>query len=54
MDVQKEPQRAEDERILTTPTLVKRSPEPSRRVTGDLTNAEQVLVALSLLPSEDF
>ena len=54
VDVQKEPARAEEERILTTPTLVKRAPEPSRRVTGDLTNAEQVLVALSLLPNEDY
>ena len=53
VDVQKEPERAEEERILTTPTLVKRAPEPRRRVTGDLTNAEQVLIALSLLPEED-
>lgn len=53
VDVQKEPERAEEERILTTPTLVKRAPGPRRRVTGDLTNAEQVLIALSLLPEED-
>jgi circadian clock protein KaiB len=53
VDVQKEPERAEEERILTTPTLVKQAPEPRRRVTGDLTDAEQVLVALSLLPNEE-
>ena len=53
VDVQQEPERAEEERILTTPTLVKRAPEPRRRVTGDLTNAEQVLIALALLPDED-
>jgi circadian clock protein KaiB len=53
VDVQQEPERAEQERILTTPTLVKRAPEPRRRVTGDLTNAEQVLIALSLLPDEE-
>jgi circadian clock protein KaiB len=52
VDVQKNPERAEEERILTTPTLVKRTPEPRRRVTGDLTNAEQVLIALSLLPED--
>lgn len=52
VDVQQDPERAEQERILTTPTLVKRAPEPRRRVTGDLTNAEQVLIALSLLPDE--
>ena len=53
VDVQQEPERAEEERILTTPTLVKRAPEPRRRVTGDLTNAEQVLIALALLDHED-
>ena len=53
VDVQQDPERAEQERILTTPTLVKRAPEPRRRVTGDLTNAEQVLIALSLIPDED-
>ena len=53
IDVQREPQLAEEERILTTPTLVKRAPEPRRRVTGDLTDAEQVLLALSLLPDEE-
>jgi len=52
VDVQQEPERAEEERILTTPTLVKRAPEPRRRVTGDLTDAEQVLIALSLLDDE--
>jgi circadian clock protein KaiB len=53
VDVQRDPERAEEERILTTPTLVKRAPEPRRRVTGDLTNAEQVLMALSLIPDEE-
>jgi circadian clock protein KaiB len=54
VDVQRDPDSAERERILTTPTLIKRSPVPSRRVTGDLTDFEQVLVALSLLPGEEF
>ena len=53
VDVQREPERAEEERILTTPTLVKLAPEPRRRVIGDLTNSEQVLIALSLLSDED-
>lgn len=50
VDVQRDPESAERERILTTPTLIKRSPGPSRRVTGDLTDFEQVMVALALLP----
>lgn len=53
VDVQQQPERAEEERILTTPTLVKQAPAPKRRVTGDLTDADQVLVALSLLANED-
>jgi circadian clock protein KaiB len=35
-DVLEEPQLAEDEKILATPTLVKISPQPARRVIGDL------------------
>ena len=48
IDVMSEPERAERERILTTPTLVKEAPGPARRVTGDLSNPEMVLVALAL------
>ncbi len=53
IDVQKDPDSAERDRILTTPTLIKRSPGHARRVTGDLTDFEQVLVALSLLPDQE-
>lgn len=49
VDVTREPEHAERERILTTPTLVKEAPAPPRRVTGDLSNPEMVLTALSLL-----
>ena len=50
IDVLTDPERAESARILTTPTLVKDSPLPARRVTGDLSNIDQVLVALALYP----
>lgn len=53
VDVQRDPASAERDRILTTPTLIKRSPAPSRRVTGDLTDFEQVLLGLALLPGEE-
>ena len=53
VDVKKEPELAERDRILTTPTLIKTIPGPPRRVTGDLTDFEQVLVALSLLPGQE-
>ena len=49
VDVQRDPDAAERDGILTTPTLIKISPGAPRRVTGDLTDFEQVLAALSLL-----
>ncbi len=48
VDVTADPSRAEAERILTTPTLVKEAPGQPRRVTGDLSDAERVFVALGL------
>jgi len=42
------PQRAEEDNILATPTLVKASPPPEKRVIGDLSNEEKVLTALGL------
>jgi circadian clock protein KaiB len=48
VDVASEPERAEAARILTTPTLVKEAPGQARRVTGDLSDAERVFVALGL------
>ena len=48
VDVANEPERAEAARILTTPTLVKEAPGQARRVTGDLSDAERVFLALGL------
>jgi len=50
IDVLERPQVAEDERILVTPTLIKPLPLPSRRVIGDLSNMEKVLLELDLRP----
>lgn len=46
IDILVTPQVAEDDHILATPTLVRQSPEPARRIIGDLTNIEQVLAGL--------
>lgn len=48
VDVLEHPQLAENERILATPTLIKELPPPIRRVIGDLTDAEKVLLGLDL------
>ena len=48
IDVLERPQLAENERILATPTLVKELPPPLRRVVGDLSDRESVVVGLDL------
>ncbi len=46
VDVLDSPELADAERILTTPTLIRESPVPRRRVTGDLSDVQRVLSAL--------
>lgn len=53
IDVLERPQLAENERILATPTLVKELPPPLRRVVGDLSDRERVLIGLDLAVDED-
>jgi circadian clock protein KaiB len=48
IDVLEQPQLAEDEKILATPTLIKRLPPPLRRVIGDLSDKDKVLIGLEL------
>lgn len=48
VDVVADPDAAERDRILTTPTVVRTHPGPPRRATGDLGDAERVLAALDL------
>lgn len=50
VDVTKDPDRAEEARILTTPTLVKTAPGPIRRVTGDFGDFDTVMLALAINP----
>jgi circadian clock protein KaiB len=48
IDVLERPQLAEDEKILATPTLIRESPLPVRRIIGDLSDTKQVLLGLDL------
>lgn len=48
IDVIEDPQAAEDARIIATPTLIKALPPPLRRIIGDLSNKEKVLIGLDL------
>ena len=50
IDVLEHPQLAETDRILATPTLIKQLPPPLRRVIGDLSNRDKVLLGLNVQP----
>jgi circadian clock protein KaiB len=50
IDLLENPQLAEGDQILAIPTLVRRLPTPLRKVIGDLSNTERVLVGLDLRP----
>jgi circadian clock protein KaiB len=50
--VLKRPQLAEEDKILATPTLAKILPPPVRRIIGDLSDRERVLIGLDLLYEE--
>ena len=50
IDLLKHPQLAKGDQILALPTLVRKLPEPVRKIIGDLSNTERVLVGLDLRP----
>jgi circadian clock protein KaiB len=48
IDLLENPQLARGDQILAVPTLVRRLPEPIKKIIGDLSNTERVLVGLDL------
>ena len=48
VDVREKPELAEEDRILATPTLVRREPPPVRKIIGDLSDTHRVLAGLEL------
>jgi circadian clock protein KaiB len=48
IDLLREPQLAQGDQILAIPTLVRKVPSPLRKIIGDLSNTERVLVGLDL------
>jgi circadian clock protein KaiB len=50
IDLLEEPRLAAGDQILAIPTLVRKLPEPVRKIIGDLSNTERVLIGLDLLP----
>lgn len=49
IDVLEHPQMAEDAKIIATPTLIKELPLPIRRIIGDLSDKESVIVNLNII-----
>lgn len=52
IDLLENPQLAEGDQIFAVPTLVKRVPEPVRKIIGDLSDKEKVLVGLNIRPKQ--
>jgi circadian clock protein KaiB len=48
VDLLKNPRLAKDDQIVAIPTLVRKLPEPLRRIVGDLSDTERTLVGLQL------
>jgi circadian clock protein KaiB len=51
VDLLENPKLARDDQILAIPTLVRKIPEPLRKIVGDLSNSERMLVGFDLRPS---
>ncbi len=52
IDLLENPQLGAEDQILALPTLVRKLPVPVRKIIGDLSNTERVLVGLDLLPQK--
>lgn len=48
IDIYQQPSLAQEEQIIAAPTLIKKLPGPLRRLIGDMSNTEKVLVGLDL------
>ena len=49
VDLLEQPQLADGDQILAIPTLVRKMPQPIRKIIGDLSNTERVLVGLNMV-----
>ena len=54
IDLFENPQLAQGDQIIAVPTLVRRLPTPIKKIIGDLSNTERVLVGLDLKPARAF
>jgi circadian clock protein KaiB len=52
IDVYQQPELAKEANIMAAPTLIKQLPPPLRRLIGDMSNKERVIIGLDLRPKE--
>jgi len=52
IDLYQQPQLAQGEQIIAVPTLIRKLPPPLRRIIGDMSNTERVLVGLDIRKKE--
>jgi circadian clock protein KaiB len=52
IDIYQQPELAKAEQLLAAPTLIKKLPLPLRRLIGDMSNRERILVGLDLVPKK--
>lgn len=52
IDIYQHPEHVKPEQIIVTPTLVKKLPLPLRKIIGDLSDKERMLVGLDIVPRE--
>ena len=53
IDIYQQPELAEGDRIMVAPTLIKQLPAPLRRLIGDLSDRERMMIRLDLLPDPE-
>ena len=52
IDLMQKPQLARNDQIVAIPTLIRKVPQPMKRIIGDLSATERVLIGLDLVPAE--
>ena len=52
IDLMQKPQLARNDQIVAIPTLIRKVPQPMKRIIGDLSATERVLIGLDLVPVE--
>ena len=52
IDLMQKPHLAKHDQIVAIPTLIRKVPEPMRRIIGDLSATERVLIGLDLVPAK--